>query len=256
MSGSIGLHGGGEFEPGDEPFLGALLDAAAPAVAERIKACLPATTTDPATLRIAIVPTAAARHRPEVAAAFGEAAFRRVAAAQGVAVRLDSVPVVDEASAAAPRLAARLAGADLVYLPGGDPDLIPTIFPDSAAWRAVLAAHARGAVIAGASAGAMALATWTWTPAGGLPGLGLVRGIMVVPHLDAVRLRDWEARLAGVVPQGHGVLGLAERTGIVRGEAAPGGSIWRVHGAGTVRWQPRSGVAVEAGDGSSLILPV
>ena len=31
MSGPVALHGGAEFQSGDEPFLAALLDAAAPA---------------------------------------------------------------------------------------------------------------------------------------------------------------------------------------------------------------------------------
>ena len=98
MSGPIALHGGGEFQPGDEPFLRRLLEVA---LASRGRA-RPA---DP--LRIAIVPTAAARGRPDLVGAHGTAAFERVAASRGVAGRLDPDPVevvevLDAASAADP----------------------------------------------------------------------------------------------------------------------------------------------------------
>ena len=52
MSGPVALHGGGEFLAGDEPFLAALLDAAAPAAG------------GDRPIRVAVVPTAAARGRP------------------------------------------------------------------------------------------------------------------------------------------------------------------------------------------------
>lgn len=42
MMGPIGLHGGSEFLPGDEPLLNALVVAAGPAAEECRRACLPA----------------------------------------------------------------------------------------------------------------------------------------------------------------------------------------------------------------------
>ena len=139
------------------------------------------------------------------------------------------------------RLAARLAAADLIHLPGGDPDLVPTILAGSAAWTAILTARDAGAVLAGASAGAMALATWTWTTEGGMPGLGVVPGLLVVPHADANRWASVLERFAGAGPDGLGALGLAERTAVVSdGEAVDGGGPlrWRVVGEGEVRWRP------------------
>ncbi len=55
MSGPIALHGGGEFLPGDEPFLAALLDLAA----RRVRGDRP--------IRVTVVPTATARGRPDPA---------------------------------------------------------------------------------------------------------------------------------------------------------------------------------------------
>ena len=118
-----------------------------------------------------------------------------------MAVVVEPVRVVDAASAADPSLAERLAAATLI-LPGGDPDIIPTLYPDTAAWAAIQHAQGRGAVLAGASAGAMALAAWTWTPDGGINGLGVVPGIGVAPHADGASWDRAIARYAAGVPPG------------------------------------------------------
>ena len=221
MIGPVALHGGGEFLPGDEPFLLAIL-----ALAPRVDGIV----------RIAVVPTAAARGRPDVAAAHGVDGFRRVAAEAGLEVIVDSVPVVDAASAADPSHADRLDRATLIYLPGGDPDIIPTLYPGTAAWAAIERAHARGAVLAGASAGAMALAGWTWTRDGGMEALGVVPAIGVAPHADADSWQQVVARYGAAVPADLDFIGLAERTGVI---VPPGpGEPWLVVGEGEARWLP------------------
>jgi cyanophycinase-like exopeptidase len=219
VTGPVALHGGGEFLPGDEPFLLAIL-----ALAPRIDGIV----------RIAVVPTAAARGRPDLAAAHGVAAFQRVAEDAGIEVIVDAVPVVDAASAADPAHADRLDRATLIYLPGGDPDIIPTLFPGSAAWAAIERAHARGAVLAGASAGAMALAGWTWTRDGGMEALGVVPAIGVAPHADAASWQGVVARYGPAVPPDLDFIGLAERTGVIVPPEASGP--WLVVGEGEARW--------------------
>lgn len=219
MNGPVALHGGGEFRRGDETFLRAMLDLAPRASG---------------VVRVAVVPTAAARGRPGLAASNGVAAFRRVAADAGIPLLAEAVPVVDAGSAADPSLAVRLAAATLIHLPGGDPDLIPELYPGTAAWAAMQRAQAGGAVLAGASAGAMALATWTWTPAGGIPGLGVVPGIGVAPHADAASWKQAVARYGADVPPDLGFIGLAERTAVI--VPATAGEPWRVVGPGEVRW--------------------
>ena len=236
MTGRLGLHGGGEFLPGDEAFLAALLSAAALAAGAR-------------KLRICVVPTAAARGRPALAGANGVAALTRAAAALGVPVAVaEVVPVLDAASAADPDLSARLAAADLIHLPGGDPDLLPALYPESAAWTAISSALSRDAVVAGASAGAMALAEWTWTPGGLVRGLGLVGGVVVVPHADPDSWRANLRRFGAVVPPGLGLLGLPERTGILGplGDDGRATGPWEVVGEGDVRWLPPGVVDAEA----------
>ena len=226
MTGPIALHGGGEYLAGDDRTIAALLDLVPDAGRP---------------IRIAVVPTAAARGRPDLAGNNGVRAFRRVAAAAGRAVDAGIVSVVDAASAADRSLAASLRDADVIAFPGGDPDLIPTLMAGSPAWDAITDAWGRGAVLAGASAGAMALGPWTWTPQGGVPGLGLVPGVVVVPHVDARSWPDIARRWGAALPAGLHVIGLAERTAAIIVPGRP----WRVVGEGEVRWLP-SGTAPDA----------
>src|SRR5689334_13629510 len=82
-------------------------------------------------LRIVVVPTAAARGRPDLAAAHGVDAFQRRAGATGIDAVVQVARVVDATTAADGSLSDAIASADLVYFPGGDPDLIPAIFGGS-----------------------------------------------------------------------------------------------------------------------------
>lgn len=267
MNGPVGLHGGGEYVAGDEPFLDALLEAAAGAARRRTSgASEPGPDDDDvsghvmtaalATIRIVILPTAAARGLPDRAAAMGREAFERRAAATDRAVVVEIARIVDGPGAADPAEAARLAGADLIHLPGGDPDLVPAILSESSALAALMEAWRRGAVVAGASAGAMALAEWSWTPTGGIHGLGLVRGLAVVPHYDDVRRTAWQRALDDLAPGGMGYLGLDERTGVMAEPNGPDGRDWRVAGAGAAWWWARGATQPVVGrHGEVLRLP-
>lgn len=254
MTGPIGLHGGGEYLAGDEPFLDALIEVAA--LAARLRVANRTATAvwhggaafddaghglggASAALRIVILPTAAGRGHPDRAAANGRAAFQRRAAAQALQATVEVARIVDSASAADPAEIERLAEADLIHLPGGDPDLIPATLAGSPALAALETAWRRGAVIAGASAGAMALAEWTWTPNGGIRGLGLVRGLAVVPHYDDVRRTSWQETLDRIAPGGTGYLGLDERTGVISVSNGADGPAWQVAGAGAAYWFAR-----------------
>ncbi len=248
MIGPIALHGGGEFQAGDELFLQRLLELATERRGRPVGAAI----------RILIVPTAAARGRPGLVGAHGVAAFERVAATGPwpdgrlpLTIDVEVVEVVDATSAADPAVAERLAAADVIHLPGGDPDLIPTILGGTPAWAAIVAAHRRGAVLAGASAGAMALASWTWTREGGMPGLGLVPGIVVVPHASASGWATVAERFRDGVPAGLGLLGVGERTGAISRPTDP--DAWDVVGEGEVRWlvsggEPADAIVMAAGE--------
>jgi cyanophycinase-like exopeptidase len=257
MTGPIALHGGGEYLAGDERFLDALLGAAGLAAALRVPAGaaigsglgrggvvafdVSGHSLEPAAapIRIVILPTAAGRGSPDRAAAIGRAAFEERAAATSRRAIIEVARIVDAASARDRVEVARLANADLIHLPGGDPDLVPGTLAGSPALAAIEAAWHRGAVIAGASAGAMGLAEWTWTSGGGIRGLGLVGGLAVVPHYDDIRRTAWQAALDDLAPGGIGYLGLDERTGVIREANGTRDHDWRVAGAGAAYWFAR-----------------
>jgi hypothetical protein len=140
---------------------------------------------------VVILPTAAARQRPEQAAAQGERAFRAAATRAGTGIAVLTAPILTRADAADPELVGMLAGAHLIHVPGGDPDLVPSVLRDTLAWAAILEGLDRGMCLAGASAGAMALGERVWTSRGGVDGLGLLPGVAVIPHFVAGRLDAW-----------------------------------------------------------------
>jgi cyanophycinase len=224
MTGRIALHGGGEFLPGDEAFLDSLLAATRDAAAARPGGIA-------GLIRVVVVPTAAARGRPSLAGSNGVEALRRRGAATSVPVWAEVALVVDETSADDASLAEVVGAANLVYLPGGDPDLIPGLLRESAVGRSMRDAYEGGAVLAGASAGAMGLAAWTWTPGGGIEGLGFVPGVAVFPHYDESRRKAWQANLETIAPGDLGYLGLDERTGVISDRNS-----WLVAGEGSVHW--------------------
>lgn len=250
MSGRVALHGGGEFLPGDEPFLRALLEAATGAADARGSA-------EP--IHVVVVPAAAARHNPDAASRFATVAFQRVADG-GRPVQIETARVVDTASAEDPGTADRLEAADLIYLPGGDPDVIPTLFPGTAAWRAIEASRGRGAVLAGASAGAMGLCRFTWTPDGIRPGLDVVHGLVVFPHADAEMWQRQTSWFTMASAAGVGVLGIGERTGVISpqgdGQVNGGSLTWQVVGEHEVRWLPPGATEPSIlSDGDTIELP-
>src|ERR1035441_6637085 len=64
--------------------------------------------------------------------------------------------VLDREDAERPELAAKVAGAGLVYLSGGNPGYLAHTLAGTAVWEAILEAWRSGAAIAGCSAGARA----------------------------------------------------------------------------------------------------
>src|SRR5215218_6156771 len=231
MTGRLALHGGGEYVTGDETAMDALM-AEAVEVAAKLGEVSP---------RIVLVPTAAARQRPDAAVATGERAFAAAAARRGVSVEIGAAGILSRAAAADPRLLEPLEAAHLIHWPGGDPDLIPAVFPGTPAWSSILRAHARGACLAGASAGAMALAARCWTRNGTIDGLGLLPGYAVLPHYAPGRLAG--RRGSESEDPALSWLGLDEQT-LVMGR--PGGE-WRVAGRGRAHVIPPAGPTRSAG---------
>ena len=115
----------------------------------------------------------------------------------------------------------------------------------------------RGAVVAGASAGAMGLAEWTWTPEGRDARARVRPGARGRPALRG----HPEDLVAGVIdqlaPGGIGYLGLDERTGILAEANGSGERRWTVTGPGAAWWFARGAdEPVVARSGEVLHLPV
>jgi cyanophycinase len=191
MPGPIALVGAGEFLPIMSAFDAELLSA-----------------TGVVRPRVAIVPTASS---PD-----GEDVFQRWAA-MGVAhfaelgAEVEPVLIRDRAAAEDPGHAQALGEADLIYLSGGKPAYLLDALRGTASGRALTSAHERGAVLAGCSAGAMALAghafdfrakllPWPLRWGG---GLGFAAGVSVVPHYDAWP-EPFSALIALQAPRGSG----------------------------------------------------
>jgi hypothetical protein len=102
----------------------------------------------------------------------------------------------------------------------------------------------------------MALAEWSWTPGGGIRGLGFVAGLAVVPHYDDVRRTAWQETMDRLAPGGIGYLGLDERTGAISDGHTNGGRTWHVSGPGAAYWFPRGArKPVVARHGETIDIP-
>jgi cyanophycinase-like exopeptidase len=149
------------------------------------------------------------------------------------------------------RILEALFQANVFYFSGGNPLYLIECLEGTPAWQVISQRHAEGAAIAGCSAGAMMLGTYTvglggpWairTP-GWRPALGLAPGLAVIPHFDRFAPRfgeDGLRRLLETAPPGVTVLGIEEDTALVR-----------LPGEATVTWQVsgRQGINVFGPDG-------
>ena len=118
---------------------------------------------------------------------------------------------------------AALASALLLVLPGGSPSRLLSALQDTGAGQVVADRLAAGALVMGSSAGAMVLGEWTVLPDGRggagmqvVRGLGLVPGVLVVPHWSGGSSRgDWLRAVEAGVPDDILVLGIPEESGVL-----------------------------------------
>ena len=140
-----------------------------------------------------------------------------------------SVPLIDKTSANDESIAKTLRGAKLIYMLGGFTGYLGETLKGSAAWQSVLEAYARGAVVAGSSAGAMVMCEFYYDPSRGqvVEGLNLVPNAIVMPHYDTFG-KSWASRLLEL--SRVTLVGIDEGTGMID----DGAGTWTVHGAGKV----------------------
>ncbi len=155
------------------------------------------------------------------------------------------VALINLADAQHQQVVAALSGADLYYFSGGNPEHLIETLRDTPAWQAIYSGYCHGAVLAGCSAGAMMLGSYTLSirsVIGGaaprwVPAMGVVPGIAVMPHFDRVADFAGQEMFRAIVasaPENAVLIGVDEDTALVRavfdGEAAS----WRVLGRQTV----------------------
>lgn len=189
--------------------------------------------------RVAVVPTAS---WPDGEPVFRGWADRGIDHFERLGAEVEGVLIRDRADADSAEHAQALGEADLIYLSGGKPDHLCGSFAGSPAWEAILGARARGAIVAGSSAGAMALVGQVFGmrsgrmqfPVGWHPALGAVPGAAVIPHYDKFPEAVTVA-LVLAAPAGLVVLGIDEDTALIGTQDS-----WQVRGRGRVTvWRGR-----------------
>ena len=174
-----------------------------------------------------IVPTAASPDRNHVrAGGFGVRWFESLGATD-----VQSLPLIDKASANDEEIAKSLREAKLIYLLGGFTHYLGQTLKGSLAWTACIEAFENGAVIAGSSAGAMVMCAFYYDPyeAKIHEGLNLVSNSLVLPHHNTFG-KGWAPSLLKQIPHVT-LIGIDEQTGMLNdGEQG----MWNVYGAGEV----------------------
>jgi cyanophycinase len=196
VPGLLALVGGDEFNPGNDEQDRLLAAAAGPGEAF-------------------VVPTAAARQKPETSVTHATSWFKRFG------VELRELPVLKRSDANSAAVAERARAGGLFYLVGGDPGLVAQVLRGSIVWRAIFEAWRDGAALAGSSAGAMALCSHTLVRASWpnrfnrrpIDALGLLPKTAVLPHFDTFGHRWVES--AQAASPGMSLLGIDERSAAV-----------------------------------------
>lgn len=193
---TVFLQGGGEFSPGCRAMDQLLLERA-----------------DGPVVVTALAGTVGEDYR--TATQRGVTHFRALGATQVLAA-----PDVREDAEAALEVLRR---ARVLVLPGGSPSRLLAALTGSPVGRLAADLLEAGGSVMGASAGAMVLCPWTVLPdrrgpegPALAPALGLVPGLLVVPHWSGGSSRgDWLRALRGGLPDGVQVLGIPEESGVL-----------------------------------------
>jgi len=248
----LALIGGEEFEDGFEDVHARLLEDVLRAKASTNGGSGQAT--------VVFLPTCAATDGPEVVARWCERAQERLGLP---GARVSALPIADRLAACDPDNVRVVRGADWIYLGGGYPHVGMRILDGSPVLEAILDRHHHGALLAGASAGAMMLCARSWviTPEmqagfdrlihsgdgdspGDLPApefvacLGLLPQAICIPHLNLID--PFLGLQAALLPPGLWMIGVDEQTALTdsrgpwetlgRGSVAlrsPDGRMWR-----------------------------
>lgn len=196
----------------------------------------------PSAARVVIIPTASGLEdpsSPENWQRMGLAHFGKLGA------QVNRVDILQREDANDPRWQPLLEEANFYYFSGGNPQHLIETMRDSLAWATIQRGYLKGAILAGCSAGAMALGGYTanvravmrgdgpsWSPA-----LGLLPRLITMPHFDRISGFAGPAmfkQMLESVPQGCLLVGVDEDTALVKTAAVDNSERWQVIGRQTV----------------------
>lgn len=125
-----------------------------------------------------------------------------------------------------------LEGTDIVVLTGGYPVRLRSALAGSPMWSRIQAMWCEGVAVSGSSAGCMELCEWTLrlqppNPLALVPGLGLLRNCLSLPHFNRYQISMLSPRILRLA--GLTLIGVDERTGLIGT-----GDDFEVIGAGAV----------------------
>jgi cyanophycinase len=131
--------------------------------------------------RVICLPTAAGKEGPDRIAYWSRLGIDHFTRLK---VHVESLPVIDHASANDERFASIIDRSNFVYLSGGKPHYLYSTLKSSLVWEAILSVLSRGGLLAGCSAGAMILGEKFFGFPGLKPGFNFLPRVMVIPHYD------------------------------------------------------------------------
>ncbi|MEP7288487.1 MAG: Type 1 glutamine amidotransferase-like domain-containing protein [Chloroflexota bacterium] len=138
-----------------------------------------------------------------------------------VGARPEAIMVVDKATAQDPLVSAPIETADVIYLADGNPLDAVEGLADTEALLKIIHYWSEGAILAASGAAAMALCDLYWDSGVWEKGLGVIKGIVVLPHHANIAGRFSGERLREGLPANYTILGLDDSTGVViRGQEA------------------------------------
>ena len=131
--------------------------------------------------RVVCLPTAAGKEGPDRIAYWSRLGIDHFTRLK---VHVESLPVIDHASANDERFASVIDRSNFIYLSGGKPHYLYSTLKSSVVWDAILSVLSRGGLLAGCSAGAMILGEKYFGFPDLKPGFNFLSRVTVIPHFD------------------------------------------------------------------------
>jgi cyanophycinase len=171
---------------------------------------------------IAIIPTAAAKENPSLAAKNGVNYFRKLG---GIA---HPVYVLNRKDSSNPDLVSQIESSDILYLTGGNPKHLVDTLKESRFLEAFLDKFEQGAIVAGSSAGAMAMGL-VMEYGETTEALGIIGPILSIPHHEKKDPERVHQQSLKNIAKGMSVIGIDSGTAVISD-----GATLTVHGKGEV----------------------